>query len=323
VSLLDRRFSYVTGKGGVGKTTVAAALAYSASQRGRRMLLAVTESEHAKALLPNARFSSSPVAAAKDLWVVHITPEAALDEYGQLLIKQDVARRALFNNRYVQGFLAAVPGLYQWAVLGKAWYHANEQELGRPRFDGVVFDAPATGHGFEMLRVPKVVTEVAPGGALRRDAELAWQMFQDPARSGVVLVSLPEELPTNETLELGARIDTELHLPMSAVIVNKCHELLFDAEERAALEALRPTLGSPLVMDNREAPGQAMLARGIGRALREREQLESLERLSTLRLPLVRLPFIWHDPGDSSAELLHELGRALAAELDPGLPRGV
>jgi anion-transporting ArsA/GET3 family ATPase len=301
VSLLDRRFSYVTGKGGVGKTTVAAALAYGMSRRGKRVLLAVTECEHPKALLPNVRFGSRPSAVDPNLWVVHITPEEAIDEYGQLLIRQDTARRALFNNRYVQGFLAAVPGLYQWAVLGKAWYHATELEGGRPRFDGVVFDAPATGHGFEMLRVPKVVTEVAPGGALRRDAELAWQMFQDPARSGVVLVTLPEELPTNETLELGGRIDRELQLPISAVLVNKCHELLFDADERQALEALRPALGD----------ADAALARGVAKAAREREQLESLERLAVLKRPIVELPFVWHDPGERSSGLLRELARSI------------
>jgi anion-transporting ArsA/GET3 family ATPase len=310
VSLLDRRFSYVTGKGGVGKTTVAAALAVSGSRRGRRTLLAVTSTEHPKALLPNARFSSSPTRVDEHLWVVHITPEAALDEYGQLLIKQDMARRALFNNRYVQGFLAAVPGLYQWAVLGKAWYHANEVEDGRPRFDGVVFDAPATGHAFEMLRVPKVVTEVAPGGALRRDADLAWQMFQDPTRSGVVLVTLPEELPTNETLELGGRIERELQLPISAVLLNKCHEPLFDAGERSALESLRPALAGRAL-----AGADAALARGIGRATREREQVESLERLATLHKPLLRLPYVWQDANAkrSGGELLQELATLLAA----------
>jgi anion-transporting ArsA/GET3 family ATPase len=308
VSLLDRRFSYVTGKGGVGKTTVAAALAVSGSRRGRRMLLAVTSTGHTKALLPNARFGASPTAVDEHLSVVHITPEAALDEYGQLLIKQDMARRALFNNRYVQGFLAAVPGLYQWAVLGKAWYHANEVVDGRPRFDGVVFDAPATGHAFEMLRVPKVVTEVAPGGALRRDADLAWQMFQDPTRSGVVLVTLPEELPTNETLELGGRIERELGLPISAVLLNKCHEPLFDADERSALESLRPALAGRAL-----AGAEAALARGLGRAGREREQLESIERLSALGKPLVRLPYVWQDADARAGELLHELATLLAA----------
>src|SRR3569832_2290667 len=72
---------------------------------------------------------------------------ASLREYGRLLIKPRLARQALFENRYVQGFLSALPGLPQWAVLGKAWYHTTEQEHGATRFDSVVFDASATGHG--------------------------------------------------------------------------------------------------------------------------------------------------------------------------------
>lgn len=300
MSLFDRRFLYVTGKGGVGKTTVAAALARAGAAGGRRVLWAVTDPVHPQRLLPNARFTHHPVAVEAGLWVVHITPEAALDEYGSVVIKQDVARRALFNNRYVQGFLAAVPGLYQWAVLGKAWFHSvEEDEDEKPRFDCVVFDAPATGHAFEMLRVPKVVTEVAPGGVLRRDAELAWQMFQDPARSAVVLVTLPEELPTNETLELAGRIKNELSLPIGAVLLNRCHELLFDADERRALEALLPALSD----DARDAP----ILRGVAYAAREREQVESVARLSTLGLPLTTLPFVWPDRDDGPRALITRL----------------
>jgi anion-transporting ArsA/GET3 family ATPase len=302
VSLFERRFLYVTGKGGVGKTSVSAALAEGARQRGLRVLWAVTEARRAAHLMPTARFAAHPVALDRHLSVVHITPEAALEEYGQLLIKQYVARRALFNNRYVQSFLAAVPGLHQWAVLGKAWYHANEQQSGRHRFDCVVFDAPATGHAFEMLRVPKVVTEVAPGGALRRDAELAWELFQDPKKSGIVLVTLPEELPTNETLELAGRIQRELQLPISALAVNRCLPLVFDAAEREVLFGLPADPG---------ALGPA-LASGRGRAAREREQLASLERLAPLGLPLLQLPFVRREQAGASSRLLAELTHALA-----------
>jgi len=282
VSLFDRRFLFVTGKGGVGKTTVAASLARGASRAGRRVLLATTDPLPHAEHLPGARFGAAPAAYAERFFTVLLEPEAALKEYGQLLIKPRLARQALFENRYTQGFLAAVPGLPEWAVLGKAWYHTTENVGGEPRFDSVIFDAPATGHGFEMLRLPRVITEVAPMGLLRRDAELAWELLSDPARSAIVIVTLPEELPTNETMLLCERIRGELGLPIAVVVQNRVAEPVFLPEEREALAGLAGI----------EARTGAERALGIAaaRAIRERAREQSRERLETLGAPLVELP---------------------------------
>ena len=102
----------------------------------------------------------------------------------------------------------------------------------------VLFDAPATGHGLDMLRVPKVIVEIAPPGVLRSDAERAWEMFRDPARSGVVVVTLPEEMPTNESLELCAALRDELTLPIAEIVVNGLLPSLFSKAEASALEQL-------------------------------------------------------------------------------------
>jgi anion-transporting ArsA/GET3 family ATPase len=299
----DRRFLFVTGKGGVGKTSVAAGLARAASDAGRRVLLAATETESYRNLLPNARWQEDPTPYDKRLFTVHIQPDAALKEYGRLLIKPRLARQALFDNRYVQGFLAAVPGLPQWAVLGKAWYHTTEVVDGAPRFDCVIFDAPATGHGFEMLRLPKVITEVAPAGLLRRDADLAWQMLRDPERTGIVVVTLPEELPTNEALELLARIKGELELPIGAIVLNRVRPLVLSLDERRRLR--------PLALLEERAPGDGALRAAAARAIQEDVQLESSARLTEVELPLITLPDLEGSsaPGallQSLAKLLHE-----------------
>src|ERR1700745_2349317 len=105
-------------------------------------------------------------------------------------------------------------------MLGKAWWHTTEhEEDGSNRFDVVLLDAPATGHGLDMLRVPKVILDVVPPGLLRRDAGAAWAMFVDPAGSGVVVVTLPEEMPTTETIELCHEI-RGLQLPVLSLVVN-------------------------------------------------------------------------------------------------------
>lgn len=275
-SPFDRRFVFVTGKGGVGKTSVAAGLALRSSSGGRRTLLATTDAERYQELFPGSTFANDPSRVDEALWTVHLAPDAALAEYGRLLIKPRLARRALFENRYVRGFLRAVPGLRAWAVLGKAWYHATEMEGDRARFDSVIFDAPATGHGLEMLRVPRVITEIAPTSLLRRDAEAAWRLFEDRDESCIVLVTLPEELPTTEAEELAGKIKTELGLPLGCVVANRVQEALFDREERQALARLTGP--------------DARLRAGVRRAIREDVRHRCLQRLQRLPAPLLSLP---------------------------------
>jgi energy-coupling factor transporter ATP-binding protein EcfA2 len=282
VKTFERRFLFVTGKGGVGKTTVAASLARALSLRGRRVLLAATDSTPYRELLPDARWEDDPAPSGERSFTVRLEAEAALREYGRLLIKPRLARQALFENRYVQGFLAALPGLPQWAVLGKAWFHSAETERGVPRFDSVVFDAPATGHGLELLRLPRTITELAPAGLLRRDAELAWQMFQDTSQCCICLVTLPEELPTNETIELCTRIRGELGLPLGALVLNRTLTPAFSSEQRERL--------APLAGLQPQGAGETALRAAALRAVAERVQHESVQRLTAVGAPLVLLP---------------------------------
>jgi anion-transporting ArsA/GET3 family ATPase len=313
-SPLDRRFVFVTGKGGVGKTTVAASLARARSGLGQRVLLAVTDPEAYRELLPGARFEPDPSVYDARLHTVLIEPDAALREYGRLLIKPRLARQALFENRYVQGFLSALPGLPQWAVLGKAWYHTTEQLSGSPRFDVVIFDAPATGHAVEMLRLPRVITELARASILRRDAELAWNLLRDPVASAIVLVSLPEELPTNETLELDERI-RELGLAVGVIVQNRMRPLLFgDAEREALARVPEVDAGVGAALDPRAlaltaGPAAAAIEAAAAHAIRERAQLASRARLASVSPTVVELPEL--DGALPAAELASQLAGVL------------
>jgi anion-transporting ArsA/GET3 family ATPase len=280
-----RRFLFITGKGGVGKTTVTAALARSLSARGLRVLVTVCGAkERLGALLGGPPLSSAISEVLPNIWGVQLVSEVALREYGTMKLKNRVLVDAIFDSKYVAGFLSGTPGMKEWSLLGKAWFHATEEEHGRPRFDVVLFDAPATGHGLDMLRVPKVIVEIAPPGVLRSDAERAWEMFRDPARSGVVVVTLPEEMPTNESLELCAALHSELTLPITEVVVNSVLPQLFSRAEASALEQL----GVP----EPSTPARAVLGSGVRRAIRERIQDESLTRLTTLGVPLRKLELL-------------------------------
>jgi anion-transporting ArsA/GET3 family ATPase len=211
-------------------------------------------------------------------------PGAALEEYGLMVLKVRALYKVIFENRFVSAFLRGTPGLEAWAMLGKAQHHALEIDgSGRHRYDLVVLDAPATGHGLDLLRVPRVIIDVAPPGLLRREAERAWQLFADPQRSGVCLVTLPEEMPANETIELHHKVQHELGLPVAALLINRVMPRLFNPAEVAALSALQPaTVNDPDIA--------GLVASGHGRALRQTTQEEALEKLRSLELPMIELP---------------------------------
>ena len=300
-ALEDRRFLIVTGKGGVGKTTVCAAEALALAARGKRVLVAMCNAkERLSQMLGSDLVGNRVSLVAQNVWAVNMDPETALEEYGLMMLKSRALYKLLFDNRYVRTFFRAVPGMAEWAMLGKAWWHTTELGAdGRPRFDVVILDAPATGHGLDMLRVPKVIVDVVPPGLLRRDAERAWKMFQDPVTCAVVLVTLPEEMPTSETIELAHALRDELKLPIGKIVVNAVLPPLFSREERVKLEGLAPR---DLEAGESFGPGEAALAAGRDRATRERVQAESLARLSK-ELPVSPsfLPLLFEDAANLAA----------------------
>jgi anion-transporting ArsA/GET3 family ATPase len=310
-NLESRRFLFVTGKGGVGKTTLSAALALSLAARGRRVLIAMCHTkERLSAILGTPPVGNQVTRLAPGVWGVNIDPELALTEYGHLVLKVRSLTNAVFNNRYTKTFFRAVPGLHEWAMLGKAWFHTTElDDDGSSRFDTVILDAPATGHGLDMLRVPRVILDVAPPGVLRRDAETAWSMFTDPSRSGVVVVTLPEELPTTETIELVRGIE-ELGLPALTMFVNGVVPPLFSPEERSKLLVEPKWL--EIRAPERAQGGTAAIVAGARRALRERVQAESISRLlDATDLPVGFLPFLLDDASTAEGT------RRLASLIDP------
>ncbi|HET7538642.1 MAG TPA: ArsA-related P-loop ATPase, partial [Polyangiaceae bacterium] len=267
------------------KTTVTAALARALSARGLRVLVTVCGAkERLGTLLAAPPLRPTIELLAPNIWGVQLVSEVALREYGLMKLKNRALVDAIFDSKYVAGFLNGTPGMREWSLLGKAWFHATEEENGRPRFDVVLFDAPATGHGLDMLRVPKVIVEIAPPGVLRSDAERAWDMFRDPRRSGVVVVTLPEEMPTNESLQLCGALRDELGLPISEIVVNTLLPQLFSPEEANALAALDEL--------DEQSPARAVLGSGVRRATRERLQDASLTRLSALGVPLRKLELL-------------------------------
>ncbi len=299
-----KRFLIVTGKGGVGKTTVCAAEALALAHKGKRVLVTMCNAkERLSSMFGSELIGPEVKPVAQNVWAVNMDPEVAMQEYGMMMLKSRALYKLLFDNKYVRTFFRAVPGMHEWAMLGKAWWHTTEtRDDGLPKYDVVILDAPATGHGLDMLRVPKVILDVVPPGLLRRDAERAWALFQDPETCAVVLVTLPEEMPTTETIELAQALRTELKLPIGKVVVNCVLPPLFSKEERGAL------LAAPA---KHETAGDAALSAGQSRATREQIQAEALHRLSE-QLPITPsfLPQLFEDAAQPHAirELAKRVG---------------
>jgi anion-transporting ArsA/GET3 family ATPase len=252
--------------------------------------------ERLSAVLGTKPIGDELVPVAEGVWAVNISPEKALFEYGAMVLKVRTVAHAVFANKYTTAFFRAVPGLYEWVMLGKAWFHTTELlDNGKPRFDVVLLDAPATGHGIDMLRVPKVIIDVVPPGVLRRDAEAAWAMFRDRQQSGVVVVTLPEEMPTQETLDLVGAIERDLALPVLRLVINGVLPPLFSPEERDRLAGQADLLTIDAPERSQNMPECALVA-GARRAVREKVQAESLERLAKeCNLPRITLPYLFDE----------------------------
>lgn len=286
----NKRFLFVTGKGGTGKTTVTAALALKLASEGKRVLCAMCQArERLSSLLEGPPIGNQVTLVRDGIWAVNMDPDSALEEYGRMVLKIRAFYRAVFENHLVRSFFRATPGLNEWAMLGKAWFHTTEKLAnGSPRFDTVILDAPATGHGLDMLRGPKVIVDVAPPGLLRREATRAWKLFSDPKHAGVVVVTLPEEMPVTETFELMHAIQQELHLPIAQVVVNGVLPQLMSEEARAELLQARE-------LDPTSA-GDEAIAAGMRRARREACQLANVSQLNArLPQPALQLPHLFDE----------------------------
>jgi len=309
MSVFDKRFVIVGGKGGVGRTTVAAALALAASRRGKRVLLAQARSkERLSSLLGGPPVRTEIVRVRENLEAVNVWPEAALREYGLMVLRSQLVYRAVFENRLSRAFIRAIPGVDDYSILGKVWFHTTERDrAGRPLYDLVIFDGPATGHAVTLLSIPQAILDAVPEGPLTRDARSARDLLRDPERAAMVLVTLAEEMPVNETIELAGKLRERAGIPLGPLVVNQLYPPRFATGPSArALEALPETTG--------DAALDPLLHRARIAMRRRRMNDRYLERLrEALPLPQAQLPYLFAPR--LGPDQLEDLSRRLEAQL--------
>ncbi|HYI81521.1 MAG TPA: ArsA family ATPase [Thermoleophilaceae bacterium] len=239
-ALLDRRLIFVTGKGGVGKTTVAAALGLAAARAGRRVLVCeVGDQERLTASfgLPAAGFRE--VEIEPGLHAFSVNPEDAIAEWLRYQLHSRTLAGLLGGSRIFQYLAMAAPGLAEMVTIGKVWELAQLERKtpSAAPYDLVIVDAPATGHGIALLRAPRTFAEIARVGPVNHQAEIVDGFLRDPAATAVVAVTLAEEMPVSETLDLEQRLYDELGLALDRVYVNALLPDRLKAAETRKLEA--------------------------------------------------------------------------------------
>jgi anion-transporting ArsA/GET3 family ATPase len=263
-SIFDRELLVVSGKGGVGKSTLSAALGLLAAERGLRTIVAeVGEQSRLRALFGVGESEPGGETELQDgLWSLSIDPDRALMEWLQSLGGR-VSGRVLASSSTFQYFAAAAPGAKELVSMVKIWeLTQGKRWRGRERgYDMVVLDAPATGHALGMLDSPRTFGAIARVGPIAGQAERLQQLLQDPQRSDYIAVAHASELAVTETLELQRRLGEQLGRELRAVVVNGTLPQRFDAGELEQLSSL--TARAERARQRRSATVQAKRSREV------------------------------------------------------------
>lgn len=311
-ALLDRKLLFVTGKGGVGKSTIAASLGLLAAEQGKRTLVCEVDAKGNLADFYEAGETAfEPRELQPNLWAMSMNTEESLKEYLSLQLKIPLLAKIGPLARTFDFIANAAPGVKEILTIGKVAWEVKEHH-----YDLVVVDSVASGHIIGQLTAPQGINELVQVGVVRNQTQWMLDILTDPVQTGVVIVSAPEEMPVAETIELADRLNTETQVDLAAVVVNRVLPELFTEREEALFEALRtPERMEALTAaaDGDVAPvfDAAELAVTLRRT--RAEHLATLRRALDPALPLVYVPYLF--TRSHGARATRKVAELLAEEL--------
>jgi len=277
--LLRRRLLLVIGKGGVGRTTVTAAIALAAARRGRRTLMIETDPRVPIAAGYSVRASFKPAQAAPNLWLMLLDRQQSLEEYLGFVVARPLLR-AVFASSLYQCFVHAAPAVRELMMMGKI-YHEIERRAA-PRWELVVVDLPASGQALSMIGMPFAARETFGGNLVGREAAEVATLLRDPDKCAVIAVTTAEPLALTETLEIHRRL-AAWQIATAAIVFNRVSAAAFTTADIARLSECRARHPELKHLDDLAAIARAELQRRT----RERRALSILRR--RIDAPIVQL----------------------------------
>jgi anion-transporting ArsA/GET3 family ATPase len=313
--LLDRRLLFFTGKGGVGKSTVTAAAALLAAERGKRVLLVEVDAKgNLTALFERPPVGFEPSQVYPGVFAMQMSTEASLREYLKVQARVPVFGRLGPLARAFDFVANAAPGVKEILTVGKVCWELRESLEGRAHWDLIVVDAAATGHVIAQLDAPRAIQELVHVGPVRTQTDWMVELLSDESLTALNVVTAPEEMPVNETIELVARAREELDVPLGAVIVNRVLPELFTRGDEVVFEALQEPRPEKL-LTARVGPGAVPVLDAARLAVSLRRGRSShLTRLrDEVDLPLLLLPYLF--VRDHGLRVTHMVADELGQEL--------
>ncbi|HMG27734.1 MAG TPA: ArsA family ATPase [Acidimicrobiia bacterium] len=313
--LLGRRLLFFTGKGGVGKSTVTAATALLAADRGQRVLVVEADAKGAiPGHLEQPTVGFEPREVYPGVCAMAMRTEDSLKEYLKLNLRVPVLGRLGPLARVLDFVATAAPGVKEILTVGKVCWEVRESIEGRADWDLVVVDAAATGHIIGQLDAPRAIQDLVSVGMVREQTDWMVELLSDASVTGLNIVATPEEMPVNETIELVQRARVELSVPLGAVVVNRVLPELFTHADEETFEALRGD-DAGAVLTARVGPGSTAVldAARLAVSLRRTRVAHLAELRQSVELPMLYLPYLF--VRDQGLRVTKMVADSLAQEL--------